>query len=184
MRKKIQQTATTMFFRNGFKTVSVDDICFAIGIAKKTFYLLYSNKDELIQEVIQTAFADLYGNLREELMPRDAIGRLKLFDDHLLEFLKVFYPALIADLKRYHHNAYQIFVDKREKLIAYLVAILELGKRQGVFRKHLDSRILADLRFSELETIFSKRVELKLADWDRSQKELFDHYLAGLVLND
>jgi AcrR family transcriptional regulator len=173
-----------MFFTNGFKTVSVDDICLAIGIAKKTFYLLFSNKDELIQEVIQTAFADLYGNLQEELMPDDAVARLKLFDNHLLEFSKVFYPALIVDLKRYHHDAYQIFIERREKLITYLATILELGKRRGTFRKHLDSRILAELRFSELETIFSKRIELKLADWNRSQKELFDHYLAGLVLND
>lgn len=184
MKKKIQQTATAMFFRDGFKTVSVDDICLAMGIAKKTFYLLYTNKDELIREVIHTAFTDLYSNLREELMPRDAIARLKLFDDQLLEFLKVFYPVLVRDLKRYSHDAYQIFADKREKLIAYLAAILELGKRQGVFRKHMDSRILAELRFSELETIFSKRIELKLADIHRSQKELFDHYLAGLVLND
>jgi len=180
MKEKIQQTATTMFYRNGFKTVSVDDICSALGIAKKTFYQLYSNKDLLVRETVESAFSRLYSSLKETLMPEDAVGGLKIFDNHLLDFLKIFYPALISDLKRYYHEAYQIFVEQREKLIAYLVAILELGKRQGAFRKNLDARIIADLRFHELETILSRGVELKTPEWNRSHKALFEHYLAGL----
>lgn len=171
-----------MFYSNGFKNVSVDDICHAIGIAKKTFYLSYSNKDELVQEFVEAAFSSLYNSLQEKSMPKDVISRLKAFDNHMVEFLKIFYPVLISDLRRYYDESYHIFVDKREKLVAHLAAILDDGKRQGTFRVGIDSRILAELRFNELDTIFSKRAELKIANWNRSHKALFEHYVAGLVL--
>ena len=106
---------------------------------------------------------------------------MKLFDGYLADFLKIFYPVLISDLIRHHNEAYQIFIHHRMKLVGYLVAIIELGKQQGAFRENLDSQILAELRFNELETIFSRRHEVGLGDLYRSQRELFDHYLGGLI---
>lgn len=181
LKKRIRQTATTMFCRNGFKTVSVDDICYALGIAKKTFYLLYVNKDDLVREFVETSFSNLNNSLHEHVTQEDAVSRLKIFDHHLAEFLKIFYPVLVSDLKRYHDASYQIFLDKRANLMACLAAIIELGKRQGLFRGNLDAGILAELRFGELEIIFAKRTELKVSDWNRSHRELFEHYVAGLI---
>lgn len=66
----------------------------------------------------------------------------------------------------------------------HLATIIESGKQQGTFRKNLDTLILAELRFNELETMCSQRNEVGLLDLYRSQQEVFDHYLAGLVFRE
>jgi AcrR family transcriptional regulator len=180
-KNRILHTADVIFCRHGLRAVSIDDICHSIGIAKKTFYLSFASKDALVQEFVEGSFSKIHHALREVSLPLEAIQRLKVFDRHLTDFLKMFYPSLIFDLKRYHHMTYQIFFSNRMKLIMDLVAIIELGKSQGVFRSNLYSSILAQLRFNELEAIFSQRFEIDHDDLNRSQQELFDHYLAGLV---
>jgi AcrR family transcriptional regulator len=182
-KNRIRQAANTLFCSGGLRGVSIDDICRSIGIAKKTFYLFYANKDDLVQEFIEGSFLKIHQTLQENLVPPEAIQKLKIFDGHLADFLRIFYPVLIADLRRYHDAPYQIFIHNRKKLVGYLVAIIELGKQQGAFRENLDSLILAELRFDELERIFSRRNEVGLGDLYRSQRELFEHYLAGLVLS-
>lgn len=182
-KNRIRQAANAMFCSGGLRGVSIDDICRSIGIAKKTFYLFYANKDDLVQEFIEGSFSRIYHTLQENLVPPEAVQRLKIFDAHLADFLRIFYPVLASDLRRYHDAAYQTFVNNRAKLVGYLVAILELGKQQGAFRENLDSLILAELRFNELEAIFSRRNEVGLGDLYRSQQELFDHYVGGLAFH-
>ncbi|HEY8934046.1 MAG TPA: TetR/AcrR family transcriptional regulator [Cyclobacteriaceae bacterium] len=180
-KNRILHAADTIFCRHGLRAVSIDKICHSIGIAKKTFYLCFASKDALVEEFVEGAFSKIHHALREDSLPLEAIQRLKVFDRHLADFLKMFYPTLIFDLKRYHHDTYQTFLSNRTKLMMDLVDIIELGKLQGVFRNTLYSSLLAELRFNELETIFSQRFEIELDDLNRNHQELFEHYLAGLV---
>ncbi|HTJ51888.1 MAG TPA: TetR/AcrR family transcriptional regulator [Cyclobacteriaceae bacterium] len=180
-RDRILQAASTMFCRCGLRGVSIEDICHFIGIAKKTFYLFYEDKDDLVKEFVEASFSKIHVAIQDSSMPLEAIQRLRLFDSQLMDFLRIFYPTLIFDLRRHHNATYQIFSNNRVKLIEHLVSIIELGKQQGTFRM-LDSSVLAELRFNELETIFSKRNEIGLGELQRNQQELFDHYLAGLIL--
>ena len=49
MKEAIQNTATNLFLRLGFKSVTMDDIAEEMGISKKTIYAHYSNKSQLIE---------------------------------------------------------------------------------------------------------------------------------------
>jgi AcrR family transcriptional regulator len=77
MKTRILQAADTLFCRSGLRAVSIDDICRFLGIAKKTLYLFYDNKDALVEEFVDASFEKLYHTLEHGPTGADAIQRLK-----------------------------------------------------------------------------------------------------------
>ena len=52
MKNKIISKCEKLFLELGFKNVTMDDIANAMGISKKTIYIHFSNKTELIEAVV------------------------------------------------------------------------------------------------------------------------------------
>jgi AcrR family transcriptional regulator len=52
-RDRIQEKANEMFMRYGIRSVSMDDIAGHLGMSKKTLYQYFSDKDELVEAVMQ-----------------------------------------------------------------------------------------------------------------------------------
>jgi AcrR family transcriptional regulator len=52
-RDRIQEKANEMFMRYGIRSVSMDDIAGQLGMSKKTLYQYFSDKDELVDAVMQ-----------------------------------------------------------------------------------------------------------------------------------
>ena len=48
----IIQKATSLFFRYGVRSVSMDDLSRELGISKKTLYQVIGNKDSLVHECV------------------------------------------------------------------------------------------------------------------------------------
>jgi AcrR family transcriptional regulator len=56
LREKIQKTSLVLFSKYGIKKTTIDDVAKATGVAKGTFYLFYSSKEELIFELIKKGY--------------------------------------------------------------------------------------------------------------------------------
>ena len=52
VKERILQKAEEMFFRYGVKSITMDDIARELGISKKTIYLHFPDKDELVVQVV------------------------------------------------------------------------------------------------------------------------------------
>ncbi len=52
MKDKIVERATELFFKMGFKSVTMDDIAADMSISKKTIYKYFSNKEDLISDSV------------------------------------------------------------------------------------------------------------------------------------
>lgn len=59
MKTTICNKAQEMFLELGFKSVTMDDIANAMGISKKTIYVHFSNKTDLIQETTFNMFDEV-----------------------------------------------------------------------------------------------------------------------------
>jgi AcrR family transcriptional regulator len=61
-KEKIEQTARDLFWKHGFKKVSIDEICKKAGVSRKTFYTYFDNKSALVIQIMKiitdTIFAD------------------------------------------------------------------------------------------------------------------------------
>ena len=53
VRENILQVAIERMQQVGIRSVSVDDICHELGMSKKTFYVYFASKDDLVQAILQ-----------------------------------------------------------------------------------------------------------------------------------
>ena len=51
--KNILKTGAKRFLKYGLRSVSIDDICADLRISKKTFYTYFSQKEALVEAVLQ-----------------------------------------------------------------------------------------------------------------------------------
>lgn len=52
-KKQILATGKALFFKHGFKRVTIEEICEAAGVSKMTYYKYFSNKMELVKTIME-----------------------------------------------------------------------------------------------------------------------------------
>ena len=144
----IIKTAGELFFRLGIRSVSIDDICRELGMSKKTFYVYFSSKDELIEQMLQANVEYMQGKMEELLALGDFRQLVKVFlkrqEAEKNDVRRV--PQLVYDLKKYYPRQFTLFQQQCfETQRNYIEQYLELGIRQGLVRANLNIEITAVL---------------------------------------
>src|SRR5439155_2311825 len=62
-RREIAESAVTLFARDGYDNVSVEDISEEAGISLRTFYRYFSAKDEVLSPIFTQATEDLLDHI-------------------------------------------------------------------------------------------------------------------------
>ena len=147
-RRNIIKTAGELFFRLGIRSVSIDDICREIGMSKKTFYVYFASKDELIEQMLQANINYMASKMQELLDLRDFRQLVKRFIKHQEaeknDVRRV--PQLVYDLKKYYPRQFADFqIQCFETQKTYIIRYLELGVAQGLVRANLNIELTAVL---------------------------------------
>ena len=147
-RQHIIKTAGEMFFRLGIRSVSIDDICRELGMSKKTFYVYFASKDELIEQLLQANLAYIDGKMNELLESHDFRKLVKLFfkrqQEEKQDVRRV--PQLVYDLKKYYPRQFAEFQEQCfETQKNYIMRYLELGVQEGLVRANLNIEVTAVL---------------------------------------
>ena len=144
----IIKTAGELFFRLGIRSVSIDDICHELGMSKKTFYVYFASKDELIEQMLQ-ANLEYIGHKMDELVKLHDFRQLvKKFIKHQEgeknDVRRV--PQLVYDLKKYYPRQFADFQVKCfETHKEYIMRYLQMGVEEGLVRADLDIELTAVL---------------------------------------
>ena len=151
-----------MFFRLGIRSVSIDDICRELGMSKKTFYVYFASKDELIDQLLQANLEYMAGKLEELLALRDFRKLVKLFlkrqQSEKNDVRRV--PQLVYDLQKYYPRQFSNFQIKCfETQKNYLVRYLKQGVDEGLVRANLDIELTAVL-FAKIYSDAIRDVEI------------------------
>lgn len=56
-KEQIDLTAKTLFWKHGFRRVSVAEICEKADVSRKTYYTYYENKNKLVLSLLETLFS-------------------------------------------------------------------------------------------------------------------------------
>ena len=162
MRAKIQSAALTLFNREGFENVSVEEIAQAVGCSVGNIYHYFKSKDELAIQVTQMV-DEVYTALEEEyLEDRETSGREKLLDfvGRSLEISasdEMLYKAFIHGL-RYPEQA---VLQKNDKRVYYrlLRELVDLCQEEGSIHSSYDPDCLVeDLVVLHRGTLFEWRI--------------------------
>ena len=142
--KKIADKAHALFIRYGIRSVSMDDIASELGMSKKTVYQFYSNKDSLVETLVDKA-TDEHIFRCKFLMANsdDAIIELYFLLVYTKELYNILNPTVIYDLEKNHELAYEKFKDHKALFIHQtLKANIERGIKTGLYRVDFDIDVI------------------------------------------
>jgi len=147
-RAHIIKTAGELFFRLGIRSVSIDDICRELGMSKKTFYVYFESKDELIEQMLDANLAYISGKMNDLFLLQDFRQLVKVFlkrqEAEKNDVRRV--PQLVYDLKKYYPRQFADFQLKCfETQKGFIMRYLELGVAQGLVRANLNIELTAVL---------------------------------------
>ena len=183
MRAKIQSAALTLFNREGFENVSVEEIAQTVGCSVGNIYHYFKSKDELAIQVTQMV-DEAYTVLEEEyLADRETSGREKLLDfvGRSLEISasdEMLYKAFIHGL-RYPEQA---VLQKNDKRVYYrlLRELVDLCQEEGSIHPSYDPDCLVeDLVVLHRGTLFEWRIYQEGFDIAKQGLRMADALLQG-----
>ena len=169
--------------RYGIRSVSMDDIALQLGMSKKTLYQYYSDKDELVDAVLNDEVSRGQKDcLRCFSESKDAVQEIFLTMEHIIEQFRNMNPMVLHDLQKFHFGAFQKFQKyKHEFLYEIIRKNIERGIRENLFRAEINVDVLSRFRLETMMMAFNMDIfpprRYNMADVTR---EIIEHYLYGL----
>lgn len=137
IRTRILRQARASFFAHGYTRFTMDELAAELGMSKKTLYVHFSGKDEIIAAVIQDLGEEVRADAEAILRNRELAFAEKLrgFVQATMERLATLHPRTIRDLQRYAPELFARVDDVRRKNIPYIFGrLVEEGQATGMVR--------------------------------------------------
>lgn len=178
MKEKILAVAIDKFYLLGIRRVSIEDICNDIQISKKTFYLCFKNKRQLVEQV-------LLDNINRGLRCSEKIFQGKNAIDALISMINELKKrinqrplVLFTDLERYYPDLFQEIIKKKNELSEKeLEKNLQRGIEEGYYRDDLDIELYAHYFSHSFSEVFQNKKKFPTI----SQKRLIHFFIEIMV---
>lgn len=141
VQQRIIKKAGEMFFRFGIRSVTLDDICRELGISKKTLYVYYQGKDDLVEHLLHANVERMSAYWSSLLSDHPFDELVRSISKHIQtdqkDVRKV--PQLVYDLQKYYPGQ---FADFQQKAFLeqkhYICLFLEKGLESGYVRNEIN----------------------------------------------
>ncbi|MDP4183262.1 MAG: TetR/AcrR family transcriptional regulator, partial [Bacillota bacterium] len=153
MRTKIINATMDIIVKSGFKKLTVDDIAKKLGISKKTIYKHFSNKEEIISEVVNTNLTiDKENTLKAIESESTWIGKFRaavLF--HHMNRIPV---NLIQEIKYLFPNEWANINNLREFKTNLIHELIDEGIKENYIKQDVSTDIIILILSNTLPAIF------------------------------
>ena len=158
VKEYIVEEADKLFCQFGFKSVTMDDIAKHLGMSKKTIYQHFSDKDELVNILMQEKLNQQGCSMDFcSLKAENAVQEIFFALTNIDELLSSMNPKLFYDLQKYHPKAWLSFKAFKEKNLGKCILLnLERGITEGYYRSEIKTDILAQMRLEQVDLLFSQ----------------------------
>ena len=189
VRENILQVAIERMQQVGIRSVSVDDICHELGMSKKTFYVYFPSKDDLVQAILhkheQKVAHDLDNALSKRSITQVIVEWAKIAKTANKKDLKT--PPMIYDLEKYYpqlsSSHKKVMRQTAEKI---LVQFLEKGVSEGIFRAEIDVDVVAmmflDMQYRLLDLMTSGQMTKE--EVHRIGRQRMDIMMRGILTHE
>ena len=183
-RLRIREKARELFFQLGMRRVSMDDIAHSMGMSKKTLYQYYSDKNTLVNEVIELVLEQNAVNCKSYRgVVKNAIEEGFKATEFVSEMMGRMNPVLLVDMQKYFPSAYRRFLKfKEDFLYNFIRQNIEWGIRDGLFRADVNAGLISRLRLESINLPFQPAFyEAMQTDLASLQSEIFVLFLYGIA---
>ncbi len=184
IKERIIAKAREQFFRYGVKSVTMDDIASELGISKKTIYLHFEDKDDIVHQL-------MLSEMEQDKCDWEALNgssqnviekTMKSMDIFKQTFTEI-NPSTFFDIKKYYPKTWEAFQEHKQNYILGAIRqdLLE-GIEQGFFRPDVKVDILAKMRLEQIELGFDPQIfppnKFSIVEVELT---MLDHFIRGVL---
>jgi len=156
-RARILAGAEPLLREHGLRKVTVDDLCAAAGVSRRTFYQHFESREALASEVIGIIVQDASGPIIANLESRRPAA--ELIPKHFRLIAELAYPRVsarfFADVDAELPAASRLIAETRRRMIDGLVAVIHRGQREGSIQPGLNPEALGKIINAIVEMVIS-----------------------------
>jgi AcrR family transcriptional regulator len=166
--QRIVKAARKHYFAHGFRGVTMDDLAEELGMSKKTLYASFPSKLDLLRAVLLDKFHSVEGDLDRVMSAAskdDVLATLHQLLACMQRHTEEIQPPFVRDIRRETPEMFQLVQSRRRDLIQrYFGRIFEDGRRAGIIRKDMPTRLMIEMLIGVTEAIVNppKLAELGL----------------------
>ena len=156
--QRILTVARQHFFTHGFRSVTMDDLAAELGMSKKTLYLSFPSKSDLLRAVLLDKFQSVEADLdliTSESSP-DALAPLRRLLACMQRHTEEIKPPFVRDIRREAPEMFKLVETRRRELIQrYFGKLFTDGRRDGIIRKDIPIQVMIEVLLGATEAIMN-----------------------------
>lgn len=184
LKERIQAKSEELFKKYGIRSITMDEIAGQLGISKKTIYHFYTDKDDLVYDVVTTMLDNYKAGCAKCINDSEnAIHEKLLGSIRAKEILANLNPILINDLQRYYPKAFKQFEEyKKPYLLQLIKENIHRGISEGLYRQQVDVDTLAMIHLQQVSIYMQMEEVMKgsVSLW-YMEEQMTDFFLHGLA---
>jgi TetR/AcrR family transcriptional regulator, cholesterol catabolism regulator len=183
-KERISKKAEELFLGYGIRSVSMDDIAAQLGMSKKTIYQYFSDKDELVDSVVEGHIKLIQYDCNDcKKVAKDAIEEIFITMERIIEQFRNMNPMVLFDLEKFHYKAYQHFLAHKTQFMQKIIREnIEWGIREELYRPEINIDVMSKFRIESMMIAFNISVfppgKYNLADVTQT---IIEHFVYGLA---
>jgi AcrR family transcriptional regulator len=152
---QIIHTATRLFEQFGIRSVSIDNVCNELRISKKTFYVHFSQKEDLVASVLDYQENVVHEKFSKLLKDKNAIESLIIIIKEIKKSVETESQSMCFDLQKYYPKIHE--KHELKKLEAMKIGFemnLHQGIAEGYYRSDLDVELTSLFHSIQMKKTF------------------------------
>jgi len=152
----ILEQVRKLYRRYGIKSVTMDDVARYLCISKKTLYEQFKDKEDLVRSILFLDH-DIHVHIHNEILSKNlnAIEELLEVYNLIHTRFREYNPSMEYDIRKYYPDLYISIRDVRRKnMFESFLNNMNKGKKEGLFRRELNAKIIAKLHVFRVENLY------------------------------
>ncbi len=179
LKQNITHTASKLFHQSGVRNISIDEVCSALRISKKTFYQHFQQKEDLIGAVIEENKQQHFEKFEKNLRNKNAIDSLIFIIKELKKNSDCEPHQLWFDIQKYYPKIFDKYeIMKLEAVRIGFEQNLIQGIEEGYYRQNLDIELTSFFHSVQMKTTFEMMQENQKK---YSKKRMMDFYIDLII---
>jgi TetR/AcrR family transcriptional regulator, cholesterol catabolism regulator len=173
-----------LYQRYGIKSVTMDDVAKHLVISKKTLYEHFSDKEDLVKNVLMLEHEHrcVFFNAIDD-SKLNAIEEFFEVYKMLNSMFQEYNPSMEYDVRKYYPDLFlKVKEIRRKRMFDSVFSNLNKGKKEGLYRKELNSKIIAKLHVFRTESFFDNDMfsQEELTSF-KMFHEIFIYHIQGIL---
>ena len=181
----ILKEALGYFLKYGVKNFTMDDIAEELSVSKKTLYQLFTNKENLLFEVVDELWQKFLKEVAEinqqQLNPLEKIISIYQLT---IATIRSIDPIFVHSLQKYQSKVMQSFQRYRNYFRDDLIhKLLQLAKEEKLIHPEMDIELFIQINFENVDQRLWNDTNLSQYSEEKILKYLITYRLKGIATN-